>query len=171
MQLQGKRIIVTGGARGTGKSVVQAYVKEGASVVSMDILEEEGKSIVKELNEKAGDKVMFYRCNVADYEEVQSTFKEAVDDLGGLDVLVNVAGFDNVTPAEDISPDLLNSMLDVNLKGTIFTNQAAFKAMKDEGGAIINFASDAGRLPYIGGAHYLAAKVGVMSWTRTIAHE
>ena len=98
-------------------------------------------------------------------------FAAAVEQLGGLDVLAHVAGIERSVPAEDISDDEWDAVLDVNAKGTMLTNQAAFRAMRAAGGAIINFGSAAGILGQPGSAHYSAAKGAVLAWTRAIARD
>jgi NAD(P)-dependent dehydrogenase (short-subunit alcohol dehydrogenase family) len=92
--------------------------------------------------------------------------------MGGLDVLVNVAGVQRAKPAEQLTAEDLDFLIDINLRGTIYTNQAAFEAMRDGGtGAILNLGSDAGLTPIAGLAGYSATKGGVMAWTRTVADE
>ena len=104
-------------------------------------------------------------------EDVEAAVGAAVADLGGLDALVNVAGVERGAPAEDISDEDWNLIFDVNVRGTMLTNQAACRAMRGAGGRIINFGSDAGLGPYPNGAHYSASKGAVMAWTRTVAVE
>jgi NAD(P)-dependent dehydrogenase (short-subunit alcohol dehydrogenase family) len=84
---------------------------------------------------------------------------------------VHVAGVERAAPAEEITDEDWNLTLDVNLRGTFLTNQAAFRHLEQDGGRIVNFASGAALYPYLRGAHYSASKAGVIAWTRTIAHE
>jgi len=174
MQLDGKRIIVTGGASGIGASTVKAYVREGARVASLDLLEEAGTNLVESANRQAnGDgEACFYRCDVADPDSVASAVGAAVNRLGGLDVLAHVAGIDRSKPAEAWTVEDMNLMWSVNLNGTILCNQAACRQFVKEGkGAIINFASDVALAGMPNGAIYAASKGAVLSWTRTIAQE
>jgi NAD(P)-dependent dehydrogenase (short-subunit alcohol dehydrogenase family) len=115
--------------------------------------------------------VRYFRCDVSNRREVFETFASAVEHLGGLDVMANVAGVERRTPAEDIADDEWDLIFAVNLKGTLYTNQAAFRHMKERGGRIINFGSGAGIRGQAGSAHYSASKGAVMSWTRTVAQE
>jgi NAD(P)-dependent dehydrogenase (short-subunit alcohol dehydrogenase family) len=171
MQVKGKRIIVTGGARGLGATAVHAFAKEGAQVVSLDVLDEKGKKVAEEAGQRGPGSVNFLHCDISNRDEVERVFEVAVGNLGGLDVLVNSAGLNRITPAEEISIEETDLILKVNVYGTIYTNQSAFKYLRDRGGRIINFASIAGMNPYPGGAHYSASKGAVASWTRTVAHE
>jgi NAD(P)-dependent dehydrogenase (short-subunit alcohol dehydrogenase family) len=167
MVLNGKRAIVTGGASGIGAATVRAYVREGARVVSLDVDEAGGTRVCGE----AGAGASFLRCDVADRGAVFAAVEQAVKTLGGLDVLANVAGVERRTPAEDIADDEWDLVFSVNVKGTLYTNQAALPHLRDGGGRIINFGSGAGIRGQAGSAHYSASKGAVMAWTRTVAQE
>jgi NAD(P)-dependent dehydrogenase (short-subunit alcohol dehydrogenase family) len=167
MQLDGKRIIVTGGASGIAAAAVRAYAREGARVASLDVDDEQGRSVAAE----AGSQVRYFHCDVARRAEVFDVFAAAVSHLGGLDVMANVAGVERRTPAEDIADDEWNLVFDINVKGTRLTNQAAFRHLRQAGGRIINFGSGAGIRGQAGSAHYSASKGAVMAWTRTVAQE
>jgi NAD(P)-dependent dehydrogenase (short-subunit alcohol dehydrogenase family) len=171
MQLQGKRIIVTGGARGIAASVVRAYAAQGAKVASLDVLDSEGEHTAARINEHYPGKVTFYHCDIANREETVSVFRTAVDALGGLDVMANIAGVERTAAAEDIAQEHWDLIFDVNVRGTLHTNQAAFEHMRDKGGHIINFGSAAGLTGMPGAAHYAASKGAVLAWTRTVAQE
>lgn len=174
MQLQNKRIIVTGGASGIGASTVRAYVREGARVASLDIAGEAGQDVVEAANAAAagGGRASFLRCDIADPDSVFGAFAAAIEELGGLDVLAHVAGIDRAKPAEAWTLEEMNLMWSVNLNGTILCNQAACRQFAKEGrGAIINFASDVALAGMPNGAIYAASKGAVLSWTRTIAKE
>lgn len=167
MVLNGKRAIVTGGASGIGAATVRAYVREGARVVSLDVDEAGGARVCGE----AGGGASFVRCDVADRAAVFAAVDQAVAALGGLDVLANVAGVERRTPAEDIADDEWDLVFSVNVKGTLYTNQAAFRHLREGGGRVINFGSGAGIRGQAGSAHYSASKGAVMAWTRTVAQE
>lgn len=171
MKLADKRIIVTGGAQGIGASVVRAYAAAGAKIASLDILDEAGLQIAAEAGKKGPGTVKFYHCDVSKRAEVEASFAAAVRDLGRLDVLAHIAGIGRYAPAESITDEDLDQIIQVNVYGVVYTNQTAFKYMRDHGGRIINFGSVAGLVPFINGAHYSASKGAVFSWTRTVAHE
>jgi NAD(P)-dependent dehydrogenase (short-subunit alcohol dehydrogenase family) len=164
-RLDGRRVIVTGGASGMGAGVVRAFPALGASVVSLDLAESSGRAIAEEVG--AG----FVPVNVASKESVDTAFDSAVAILGGLDVLVHAAGIAPASSAEQTSVELWTTVLSVNALGTMLTNQAAFRALKDHGGAIINFASAAGVHGYPNKVAYAASKGAVVAFTRTIARE
>ena len=167
MLLDGRRIIVTGGASGIAAATVRAYAAEGARVASLDVNDEAGRRVAAD----AGPRVTYYHCDVARRGDVERVFAESVGALGGLDVLANVAGVERGTPAEDIPDEEWDLVFAVNAKGTLYTNQAAFRHMQGGGGRIINFGSGAAIRGQRGSAHYSAAKAAVMAWTRTVAQE
>jgi NAD(P)-dependent dehydrogenase (short-subunit alcohol dehydrogenase family) len=167
MLLRDRKIIVTGGASGIAAATVRAYAAEGAHVASLDVNDEGGRRVAA----AAGERVTYHHCDVSRRAEVFDVFARAVAALGGLDVLANVAGAERGTPAEDIPEVEWDLVFDVNVKGTLHTNQAAFRHMKERGGRIINFGSGAGIRGQRGSAHYSAAKAAVMAWTRTVAQE
>lgn len=172
MQLDGKRVIVTGAARGIGGSAARAFAAEGAAVCSFDVLDEPAEQLAREAAERGPGSVRFYHCDITRRDDVQETVSAAVQTMGGLDALVNAAGIERRAPAEHITDADWDLVVGVNLRGTFLTNQAVFPYLRDNGGGrIVNFASGAALYPYLEGAHYSAAKGGVISWTRTIAHE
>lgn len=172
MNIAGKRVIVTGSASGIGASGIGALVAAGAHVAALDLADEAGIAIAAAAG-KAGPGSAFYlRCDVSDRAEVEAVFGAAVRQLGGLDTLINIAGVERKSAAEDISQQEWDLMFDVNARGTLNTNQAAFGHLRaGGGGAIVNFASAAGVLGVPGLAHYSASKAAVLGWTRTAAKE
>jgi NAD(P)-dependent dehydrogenase (short-subunit alcohol dehydrogenase family) len=164
-ELDGRRIIVTGGASGMGESLVKAYPSRGAAVVSLDVTADPGERIAKDAGAR------FVTCDVSDPESVNAAMKAAVDQLGGLDVLVHAAGIAPAAPAEEIDLGDWDRIMGINATGTYLTNKAAFPYMKDGGGQILNFASAAGVQGLPGKAAYSASKGAVLAWTRTVAVE
>lgn len=169
--IENKRIIVTGGARGIAAAAVQVFAKEGANVVSFDVSDDAGETVARAASAAGPGTVSYRHVNVSSRQEVFDGVDSAVAELGGLDALFNIAGIERQSPLEDLSEEDLDAVLDVNLKGTFFTNQAVFPHLKDAGGSIINFGSDTGLVPNPNGAHYSASKGGVMAFTRTAAAE
>ena len=167
MQLEGKRIVVTGGAHGIAAAAVRAYAREGARVASLDVDDDAGRRVA----EDAGSSVTYHHCDIAKRDEVFAVFEQVVVELGGLDVLANVAALEGPKASEELDDGDWDRILTVNVKGTAFTNQAAFRHMKGQGGRIINFGSIAGIRGQKGSAHYAASKAAVMAWTRTVAQE
>lgn len=171
MSLKGKRVIVTGCARGIGASALRALAAAGADVVGMDITDTDGEKAAVAANATGPGRAFYQHCDVRDRGEVNAAMDRAAATLGGLDALVNVAGVERSAPAEAIDDADWDLMFDVNIRGTLLTNQAAFRHMRERGGRILNFASAAGVMGLPGCAHYSAAKAAVLGWTRTVAKE
>ncbi len=173
MQLEGKRIIVTGGGSGIAAGTVKGYVKEGANVVFCDVNDEGGAKVESEANALGAGKATYIHCDISKQENVKEFFAKAMEILGGLDVLANIAGVERNKPATDFVDDDLAFVMGVNLNGTIWTNQEAYKIFRDNKveGSIINFASDTALSGMPNGAVYAASKGAVASWTRSIAYE
>jgi NAD(P)-dependent dehydrogenase (short-subunit alcohol dehydrogenase family) len=167
--LSGRTIVVTGAAQGIGESTMRAYVAAGASVVALDVNDDGGKAAAKRAGAAGPGSARFQHCDVADRASVDTAFATIDDDR--IDVLAHVAGIERSVAAEDITDAEWDLVFGVNMKGTLYTNQAAFRLMRSAGGAIINFTSGAALKPYPRGAHYSAAKGAVASWTRTVARE
>ncbi|RMB85063.1 SDR family NAD(P)-dependent oxidoreductase [Streptomyces shenzhenensis] len=171
-QLDGKRIIVTGGAQGIGEATVRAFAREGAQIYSFDLTEDAGTRVAEEATQEGPGTVTFRRTDIADKADTGAAFDEAVAALGGLDVLVNVAGLQRSSAAADITDELWETVYRVNVLGTIHTNQAAYHAMRPSGaGAIINFGSMSGFTSELTNAAYGSSKAAVHTWTRTVARE
>jgi 3-oxoacyl-[acyl-carrier protein] reductase len=150
MQLEGKRIVVTGGGRGIGATAVAGLRERGAEVITLDI---------------EGD--VDRRCDVSDVDQVESTFTE----IGPITGLLNNAGIvAERMPIDDIDVDLWDRVFDVNVKGTFLCARAAARQMGD-GGSIVNLASQTAFTGSNGFAHYVASKGAVVSLTRALANE
>ncbi|GAA7766832.1 short-chain dehydrogenase [Cupriavidus sp. SHE] len=171
MDINGKRVIVTGSASGIGASAIKALVAAGARVAGMDLADEVGQAVASAATQAGPGEARYQRCDVSRKEDVDAAFTAAVDWLGGLDALVNIAGVERKSAAESISQQDWDLMFDVNARGTLNTNQAAFVHLRERGGRIVNFASAAGVMGVPGLAHYSAAKAAVLGWTRTAAKE
>lgn len=171
--LKNKRIVVTGGASGIGASAVRAFAKAGAQVASLDVSETSGAAIAQAASAEAqsGGAAYFDRCDISIRADVDRAIDAAASRFSGLDALVHVAGVEQIAPAETIDDAQWQRTIDVNARGTMYTNQAAFRHLQAAGGAIVNFASDAGVQGLPGSAAYAASKGAVLGWTRTVAKE
>jgi NAD(P)-dependent dehydrogenase (short-subunit alcohol dehydrogenase family) len=170
--LAGMRIVVTGAAQGIGASTLRAYVAAGADVAALDVNAEGGAAAAAAADAAGPGTAWFLRCDVGSRSSAAEAFGAVADKFGGrLDALAHVAGIERSVAAEDISDDEWDAVFDVNVKGTVYTNQSAFRLMRAHGGSMINFTSGAALKPYPRGAHYSASKAAVAAWTRTVAHE
>jgi len=169
-ELEGKVAIVTGGANGIGRGIVERFVEEGARVVIADVDEDAGAALA----DKLGDGVVLKKTDVADAEEVQAVVDFTVDTFGGLDVMVNNAGISGAY-RRFLKDDLrdFDRVIAVDLFGVMAGSQRAAQAMVagGRGGSIVNITSIAGILAGAGFIPYRAAKAGVIHFTRSIAIE
>ncbi len=170
MQLQDKRIIVTGAARGMGAATVRAYVKAGARVVAMDVNDPLGSEVADSASGMGPGEASYLHVDVSDQDSVRSAFAAAAERLGGLDALAHPAAIQRSSDAGEVSVEDWDMMFAVNVRGTMLTNQAAHRYLRDSGGgSIINFGSISGQRPEPSAAAYSAAKGAVHAWTRTAA--
>ncbi len=167
--LTGKIAIVTGGSRGLGKAISLGFAKFGANVVIADILEEEAKESVKEI-EKLGVKAIFVKTDVSKKEDVENMVKKTVEKFGKIDVLVNNAGIYRRKPTETLEESEWDKIMDVNLKGQFLCAKAVGEVMiRQKSGKIINIASVAGEFAFPQSAAYNSSKAGVIMLTKTLA--
>ena len=161
--LKNKIALITGAGRGIGRAIAIALAKEGAEVVINYNGSEERAKEVKQTIEENGGKASIYKCNVSDFVACEAMIKDIVKEYGHLDILVNNAG---------ITKDGLDSVLNVNLKGTFNTiRHSARQMLKQRSGKIINISSVSGILGNVGQANYAASKAGVIGLTKTMARE
>ena len=171
MELDGKGIIITGAARGMGAATVRTYVRAGATVTAMDLADDLGQEVANAADVEGPGHATYRHVDVSDRASVESAFDEAIDEMGGLDVLAHPAAIQASDVAEDITDENWDRMFSINVRGTMLTNQAAFKSMRagGNGGSIINFGSISGLRPEPSAPAYSASKGAVHSWTRTAA--
>lgn len=162
-RMEGKVAIVTGGARGIGKQIVDTFVKEGAKkVISVDMAMGQSES------ECVKDVVL----NVTDRESISRFVEEIKDEFGQVDVLVNNAGITRDALVNKLEEDDWNLVIDVNLKGVFNLTQAIVPMMLEKGkGSIVNISSVVGVYGNIGQTNYAATKAGVIGMSYTWAKE
>ncbi|HBT49759.1 MAG: 3-oxoacyl-[acyl-carrier-protein] reductase [Caldanaerobacter subterraneus] len=168
--LDGKIAIVTGGAKGIGKSIVLALSKVGATTVIADIDVNSGRELEACLKQK-GLKVEFIEVDVSISESVNKMVKDVVEKYGKIDILVNNAGILHDAQITDIDDATWDRVIRVNLTGVFYCCRAVVPHMiRQKYGKIINIASAGGKMgfPYAG-VDYCASKGGIMALTRQLA--
>lgn len=171
MRLKDKVGIVTGSGQGIGKAIVEAFAREGASVVVTDVDLALAGATADSIN-KAGGKAIAVKCNVANSEEVAAMVKATTDAFGRVDILVNNAGITRPAMILKMTQEQWGQVIAVHLTGTFNCVQAAAKVMKEQNsGRIINITSSAGILGTIGQVNYSAAKAGITGITKSAAKE
>lgn len=168
----GKRILITGGASGIGAASALLLASRGAKVVIGDLAEALGVAVAKQ-GQEAGNSIVFQKVDVTSGDEVRALFAFAMQELGGLDVVINNAGIDHQpAPMHELSDEDFDRNIAVNLKGVWHCMRAAVACMAPNGGGhVINVASIAGLRSAPMLSAYSAAKHGVMGLTKSAAHE
>jgi 2-hydroxycyclohexanecarboxyl-CoA dehydrogenase len=171
MKLKDKATIVTGGASGIGRAIVEACAREGARVAVVDLNAEAARDTVSAI-EKAGGTAAAWPLDITDVAAVDRMVEEVAARWGGVHVLVNCAGWDKPMKFVDTTPEFWDKILGINLKGPIACMRAALRVMiPQEYGKIVTISSDAGRVGSTGEAVYSAAKGGLIALTKTVARE
>ena len=165
MRFQNKVVFITGAARGIGKSFAEAFAKEGAKVVIADINIEGATTTAQEI----GSNALAVKMDVTKQDSIDQSVNTAVDQLGGIDILINNAAIFTAAPITEIQREDYQQVFDINVSGTLFTLQAVAKNMieRGKGGKIINMASQAGRRGESLVAVYCATKAAVISLTQS----
>jgi pyridoxal 4-dehydrogenase len=165
MKLKDRVAIVTGAAQGIGKAIADRLAAEGATVVVADL-----NGPAAEQAAPAGGAGI--ECDVSSTDDVKQLVSETLSRFGKLDVLVNNASIHPFTAWDDLRFDEWRRIMATNLDGVYLTCREAYHPMRDAGyGRIVNIASNAVLAGIPNFAHYVAAKGGVMAFTRALAHE
>lgn len=169
--LEGKVVVVTGASKGIGRGLAKIIANEGAKVAIAARSMDELNTLAKEIGDEGGICKSFH-LDLRSVESITTCFDEIVKAMGPIDVLVNNAGMGNPIPAEDITEEDWDWMMDLNLKGTFFCCQAAAKTMLEQGrGRIINMSSQASVVAIPHESVYCASKGAVNMLTKTLAVE
>jgi len=165
-----KTVIITGGSEGVGAATARKFADNGANLLLVARGKKNLELIAEELRSKARVEIM--AMDVSDEDACANLFRKAAFDFGEIHVLINNAGYHVRGPVESIASDELGKMIDVNLKAPIILSRLVVPYMREAGGgAIINVASLAGRVPVPGAATYSATKFGLRAFTFAFGDE
>jgi len=164
VRFQNKNVLITGAARGIGQAFAEAFAKEGARVAITDINIERAEKTASQISGSIAVKM-----DVTQKASIMVGVEQAIQQLGGIDILINNAAIFTAAPITEITEEDYDSVFDVNVYGTLFTLQAVAKHMIERGvgGKIINMASQAGRRGESLVAVYCATKAAVISLTQS----
>jgi 3-oxoacyl-[acyl-carrier protein] reductase len=172
-QFKGKNAVVTGGADGINRAIVQVLADRGAAgIIIADYDADRGPAAAKQISAAAHTNVTFVTCDVSDPKAIESLFETADREFRGkLDILVSGAGICPVRSIPDTSADQWDKTIDINLRGVFLCGQAAYALMrKNHSGKILHVASMAARIGGIAaGVDYAASKGGVVAMTKQFA--
>jgi NAD(P)-dependent dehydrogenase (short-subunit alcohol dehydrogenase family) len=170
-RLTGQVAIVTGGARGLGEIMCERLAHDGASVVLVDILADEAEKTAARIAQ-TGARIVSFSTDLREVANIRQMVAFAVATFGRLDILVNNAGVNKLMPAVDMTEDVFDWILDVDLRTPYFCAVEAAKIMMKQGsGKIVNISSGNSRMMNIGRAPYCIAKAGINAMTSILAAE
>lgn len=169
-RLEGKRAVITGGAKGLGRATAELFAEHGAAVMIADMDEQAAKDCVAAIEGKGG-KALYRIVDVRDEDAVASLFSDTAEAFGGVDILVNAAGVvDSGVIAHEVPLDEWRRVVDIDLTGSFICSKTAVPYMLGNNGSIVNIASTAGLSSVCdGNAPYHAAKGGVVMMTKNFA--
>jgi len=166
-ELDGKVAVITGAGSGMGKASVEVFVREGAKVVAGDISGAEADTAAE-----VGGDVVPVRCDVTKESDVQAMVQAAVEQFGRVDAVLNVAGIADGCMMSDLTMELYDKLMDVDLRGVVLGMKHGIRAMlRTGGGSIVNWSSVGALNGAPGTSVYSAAKAGVIAATKSGAVE
>lgn len=172
MRLADKVALVTGSARGIGKSMVERFAAEGAAVVISDVANEAAARETLAGIEKNGGRGRVEMFDVGDAAQVDRAVAAVIAALGRIDILVNNAGITRDNLLMRMSEEEFDAVVRTNLKGTFLLTKAVSRHMiRQRGGRIINMSSVVGSMGNAGQSNYSAAKAGIAGFTKSMARE
>ena len=171
ISLKGRTAVVTGGARGIGLAIARRLAEAGANIVIADI--DVGNCLKKSVAElqKQYKTVAGFILDTRNADDMEDAAQEAIDHFGSLDIWVNDAGIYPEVSLLELEDEILDDVIDTNIKGVIFGTRSAVKRMQKKGGVILNLASVAGFHGTEDMAHYNASKFAVRGLTASFAKE
>ncbi len=171
MEFKGQVAVITGGARGIGKTIAEALARKGVNIVIVDISSEQARGTASEM-EKLGVKSSGVGIDVSKSEEVVKVFGEIAKDYGKIDILVNNAGITRDGLIMRMKEEDWDAVININLKSVFLCSKEAVKVMaKQRYGRIINISSVVAFMGNPGQANYSASKAGMVGLTKTTAKE
>ncbi len=171
MEFAGRVVLVTGGASGIGRATCLAFASRGARVAVADINEQGAEGVAEEIRRQKRE-AQAVSMDVTDRGQVAQAVQEILDRFGQVDVLVNAAGWDRIVPFVESTEDLWDRIIAINFRGVLNTCHVVLPHMIQRGsGAVVNIASDAGRVGSSGEAVYSGAKGAVIAFSKALARE
>jgi len=173
MQFEGKKVLVTGGSRGIGRSIVEAFAREGATVAFVyHSNKEAADEVIANLASDGHNSVTAHRCDVSNQDQVDELVKQLVDEWESIDILVNNAGIVKDGLLATMDGDAWGDVINTNLNSVFYFCRAVTRPMMSKrSGRVINMSSVAAEFPNQGQANYAASKGGIQGLTRCMATE
>lgn len=170
--LEGRVVVVTGGATGIGESLVTHFARQGSRVAFLDIQDEPAGKLVDTLAAEGCPAPRYIHCDLTDVAALRSAVEQVLAAGDTVDVLVNNAGNDQRHAVEEVTPEYWDQSIATNLRPQFFMIQAVAPAMRAAGrGSIVNMSSISWVIPSTGAPVYVTAKAAIVGLTRTMAYE
>jgi 3-oxoacyl-[acyl-carrier protein] reductase len=170
--MKGRVAVVTGGARGIGRAIVEKLASLGADVVIADMLDELAEKSAEEISQITNTRIRAVRVNVTEGKSANEMIDHALKEFGRVDILVNNAGITRDTLILRMEEADWDAVLDVNLKGAFNCSKAVVRPMmKQRYGRIVNISSVSGQAGQAGQTNYSASKAGLIGFTKALARE
>lgn len=168
-KLTNKTAVITGGGSGIGRAIASVFAKQGAKIYIIDVDEKGAEETVKAIKDDAGE-AAFKKCDISSKEAVDKIIAGIIDE-SGLDILVNNAGIAHIGNIEQVTPDAIDRLFGVNVKGMYHTIFAAIPHLKKKGGVILNMASIASIVGLTDRFAYSMTKGAVNGITLSVARD
>ena len=170
--LENKRVLVTGGGSGIGASIVEHFCEQGSEVYFVDINVEDSNNLVTEIKNKNYKTPTFIKCDLLNIKKFQNVLENIISEKGPINILVNNAANDERHTIDEVTVDLWNERININLRHFFFAVQSVKSAMiKEKKGRIINLTSTVGVTGNRGQANYSASKSGLEAFSKSLAKE
>jgi D-xylose 1-dehydrogenase len=170
--LEGRIVVITGGASGIGASMVEHFAAQSSRVAFLDIDEDSAMELVEHVRSDAKHTPQFLKCDLTDIGQLRAAMQEIETKLGAAQVLVNNAANDARHNTAEVTPEFWDERMAVNLRHHFFAIQAVAPGMtRAGGGSIINMSSISWTIPSTGLPAYVTAKAGIVGLTRTLSRE
>ncbi len=172
MSLKNKTALITGSTSGIGLGIAKGLAAEGINIVMNGFGDKDEIELERKAIENMGVKAIYNGADMTKPDQIEALINEAKEELGGVDILVNNAGIQCVSPVEDFPPEKWDAIIAINLSSAFHTTRHAITGMREKGwGRVINMASAHGLVASPYKSAYVAAKHGILGFTKTIALE
>ncbi len=170
--MNGKVILITGATGGIGQALVPQLASQGSQLVLAARGSERLEHLAQQVKSVGANPALTLPVDVTQYDQVEALVQQVYQQLGRIDVLINCAGVGILKQTPQLKPSDLDTMLDVNLKGSFYTSQLVSNVMRDQkSGHVLNFPGILGRHPMPMAAGYCASKFGVVGFSKCMADE
>jgi 3-oxoacyl-[acyl-carrier protein] reductase len=171
MELEGKRVVVTGASRGIGRAIALRFAREGAHVGISARSGAELEKVADEIRSCGGNTFQFVG-DMSSEPDIRKFVRDSVQSFGGLDILVNNAGVGHFANVADLKTETWDEMFNLNVRGLFVATRESLPFLRKAGeSAVINIASIAGKNAFLGGAGYTATKHAVLAFSRCLMLE